>query len=61
MENRTIVCYLEQIYGRFPSVNRSGRFAGVANIGKTLYREKTVYSTTHKTAIKRPMDHTRET
>ena len=22
-----------------------------------LYREKTVYSTTHKTAINRPMDH----
>ena len=71
MESRTIVCYLggiwrrleplERIYGRFPSVNRSGRFAGVSNLGKTLNREKTVYSTTHKTAINRPMDHTGET
>ena len=25
------------------------------------YREKTVYSTTHRTAINRPMDHTVET
>ena len=71
MERKTIVCYLggiwrrleplERIYGRFPSVNRSGRFAGVSNLGKTLNREKTVYSTTHKTAINRPMDLTRET
>ena len=61
MENRTIVCYLgriwrrleplERIYGRFPSVDRSGSFAGVSNLGKTFYREKTVYSTTH---VKRP-------
>ena len=44
MESRTIVCYLggicrrlellEQIYGRFPSVDPSGRFAGVLNLGK---------------------------
>ena len=27
-----------------------GRFAGVSNLGKPLYREKTVYSTTHKSA-----------
>ena len=26
-----------------------------------LYKGKTVYSTTHKTAINRPMDHTGET
>ena len=66
MESRTIVCYLggiwtrleplEQTYCRFPSVDPSDRFAGVPNLGKTLYREKTVYSTTHKTAINRPMD-----
>ena len=31
-----------------------GRFMGC----KPLYREKTVYCTTHKTAINRPMDHT---
>ena len=30
-------------------------------IGKPLYIEKTVYSTTHKTAINLPMDHTGET
>ena len=30
-------------------------------LGKPLYREKTVNSTTHKTAINRPMDHTGET
>ena len=44
MESRTIVCYLggicrrleplERIYGRFPSVDPSGRFAGVLNLGK---------------------------
>ena len=44
MESRTIVCYLggicrrleplERIYGRFPSVDLSGRFAGVLNLGK---------------------------
>ena len=28
---------------------------------KALYREKPVYSTTHKTAINLPMDHTGET
>ena len=28
---------------------------------KPLYREKTVYSTTHKTVINRPMDHPGET
>ena len=28
---------------------------------KFTYREKTVHSTTHKTAINRPMDHTIET
>ena len=38
---------LERIYGRFPSVDPSGRFAGFPNLGKPLYREKTVYSTTH--------------
>ena len=46
MESRTIVCYLggiwrrleplERIYGRFPSVDPSGRFAGVLNLGKPL-------------------------
>ena len=44
MERRTIVSYLggiwrrleqlERIYGRFPSVDQSGRFAGVPNLGK---------------------------
>ena len=52
---------LERIYGRFPSVDQSSRFAGVPNLGKPLYREKTVYIKTHKTAINRPVDHTRET
>ena len=71
MERRTIVCYLggisrrleplERIYVRFPSVDLSGRFAGVPNLGKTLYREKTVYIKIHKTAINRPVDHTGET
>ena len=61
MERRTIVCYLggiwrrleqlERIYGRFPSVDQSSRFAGVPNLGKPLYREKTVDIKTHKTAI----------
>ena len=32
--------------------------AGVPNLGKPLYREKTVYIKTHKTAINRPVDHT---
>ena len=31
---------LEQIYGRFPSVDQSGRFAGVPNLGKPLYRAR---------------------
>ena len=71
MERRTIVCYLggiwrrleklERIYGRFPSVDQSSRFAGVPNLGKPLYREKTVYIKTHKMAIIRPVDHTGET
>ena len=52
---------LEGIYGRFPSVDQSDRFAGVPNLGKPLYREKTVYTKTHKTAINRPVDHTGET
>ena len=52
---------LERIYGRFPLVDPSSRYAGVRNLGETLYREKTVYSTTHKTAINRPMGHTGET
>ena len=52
---------LEGIYGRFPSVDQSGRFAGLLNLGKPLYREKTVYTKTHKTAINRPVDHTGET
>ena len=46
----------------FPSVDQSSRFAGVPNLGKPLiYREKTVYIKTHKTAINRPVDHTGET
>ena len=52
---------LERIYGRFPSVDPSGRLAGVPNLGKPLYREKTVYIKTHKTAINPPVDHTGET
>ena len=48
---------LERIYGRFPSVDQSGRFAGVPNLGKPLYREKTVYIKTHKTAINRDVTH----
>ena len=52
----------ERIYGRFPSVDQSGRFAGVPNLSKPLYREKTVTNIkTHKTAINRPVDHTGET
>ena len=46
---------LERIYSRFPSVDQSGRFAGV--LGKPLYIEKTVYVKTHKTAINRLVDH----
>ena len=30
-------------------------------VGKPLYREKTVYIKTHKTAINRPVDYTGET
>ena len=51
MERRSIVCYqgeiwrrlqsLERNYGRFPSVDPSGSFAGVPNLGKPLYKEKT--------------------
>ena len=41
---------LERIYGRFPSVDQSSRFAGVPNLGKPLYREKTVHIKTHKSA-----------
>ena len=61
MKSRTIVCYLggicrrleplERIYGRFPSVDPWRCFAGVPNLGKPLYREKTVCPKTHKTAI----------
>ena len=61
MERRTIVCYLggiwrrleqlERIYGRFPSVDRSSRFAGVPNLGKPLYGEKTVYIKTHSDTL----------
>ena len=36
----------------FSLVDLLGHFAGVPNLGKPLYREKTVYITTHKTAIK---------
>ena len=53
--------HLERIYGRFPSVDWSSRFAGVPNLGKPLYAEKTVYIKTHKTAINRHVDHTGET
>ena len=52
---------LERIYGRFPSVDQSGCFAGVPNFGKPLYRKKIVYVKTHKTAINRPVDQTGET
>ena len=41
---------LERIYGRFPSVDQSSRFAGVPNLGKPLYREETVHIKTHKSA-----------
>ena len=41
-------------------VDLLGRFAGVPNIGKPLYRQKTVYIKTHRTAINRPVDHTGE-
>ena len=58
IESRTIACYkigiwrrlklLERIYGRFPSVDSSGRFTEVPNPGKPLYREETIYSTTQR-------------
>ena len=47
--------------GRFPLVDQWGRFPGVPNLGKPLYREKTIYIKTHKTAINQPVDHTGET
>ena len=49
---------LERVYGRFPSVDQSSRFVGVPNLGKPLYREKTVYIKTHKRAINRPVGQT---
>ena len=52
---------LERVYGRFSSVDQSRRFARVPNLGKPLYREKTVYMKIHKRAINRPVDHTGET
>ena len=73
MESRTIVCYLggiwrqleplERIYSPFPLVDPSGRFDSLESpaLVNLYQREKTVYSTTHKTAINRPMDHTGET
>ena len=70
MERRTIACYLggiwrrleqlERFSGRFPSVDQSSCFAGVPTLGKPLYREKTVYIKTHKTAINRLVDQTGE-
>ena len=45
----------------FSLVDLLGHFAGVPNLGKPLYREKTVYIKTHRTAINRPMDDTEET
>ena len=38
-----------------------GRFAGIPDLVNLIYREKTVYNTTHKKAINRPVDHTGET
>ena len=71
MERRTIVCYLggiwrrleqlERISDRFPLVDQSSHFAGVLNLGKPLYREKTIYIKTSKTAINGPVDHPGET
>ena len=71
MESRTIVCYLggaerrleplERIYGRIPSVDPSGRFAGVPNLGKPYIERKPVtLQPIIKTAINWPMDHTGE-
>ena len=45
---------LERISGCFPSVDQSSRFAGVPNLGKPLYSEKTVYIKTHEADLKRP-------
>ena len=36
-------------------------YPGVPNLGKLLYKEKTVYIKTHETAINRSVDHTGET
>ena len=47
-------------FRRFPSVDQSRRFTGVPNLGRPLYREKTVYKKTHKTAKNWPVDHTGE-
>ena len=33
---------LQRIYGRFPSVDQSGRFAGVPNLGKQRERTERV-------------------
>ena len=44
----------------FSAVDQSARFAGVPNLGRPLYREKTVYIKTHKTAKNWPVDHTGE-
>ena len=51
------------IYGRFTGfyVNGFLSFAVVPNLGKPLYREKTIDIKTRKTAINRPVDHTGET
>ena len=49
---------LERIYGRFSSIDPPGCFAGVPNLGEPLYREKTVYLKTQKTAINLPVDYT---
>ena len=45
------VIFLRPLYVLRPSVDQSSRFTGVPNLGKPLYREKTVYIKTHKTAI----------
>ena len=52
------MCYLGGIWRRLEPLDPAGRFTGVPSLGKPLYIEKTVYITTHKTAINRPMDHT---
>ena len=69
MESRTIVCYLggvwrrleplERMYGRIPSVDPSGRFTGVPNLGKPYIKRKPfTVQPIIKTAINWPMDHT---